>query len=260
METLLVVEHKSQYHTRGKQHGPGRVGPSPSESFRGINCRTFQSGSGILPTPPPLKSKKPCPSVYSPKTPSADSQFDAKSKSYSDSKVMSRNNGRTNPIPINARNLKKEKPFNEGFSFSELWAGPAYSNSPPPSSLPIPKFSVRPKRTVSLELPSSVSAIEMHPIANSFLWFSQTAALVVACQWSLGLNYEADLVYLCWEDGEMGAISPVEILFLQVNGALFLYLYHFHHLRLLMSPSLQQGRKIQKAVVLVVRFFSESSM
>lgn len=167
METLLVEEHKNQYYSRGKQHGPGRVGPTPSKSFRGINCRTFQSGSGILPTPPPLKSKKPCPSVYSPKTPSADSQFDAKSKSYSDSKVMSRNNGRTNPIPINARNLKKEKPFNEGFSFSELWAGPAYSNSPPPSSLPIPKFSVRPKRTVSLELPSSVSAIEMHPIAKS---------------------------------------------------------------------------------------------
>ncbi|KAL6214686.1 hypothetical protein ACLB2K_014118 [Fragaria x ananassa] len=103
-----------------------------------------------------------------------------------------------------------------------------------------------------------------------FLWFSQTAALVVACQWSLGLNYEAGLVYLCWEDGEMGArsicvclsckISPVEILFLQVNGALFLYSYYFHHLRLLISPSLQQGRKIQKAVVLVARFFSESSM
>ncbi|XP_004290612.1 PREDICTED: uncharacterized protein LOC101301058 [Fragaria vesca subsp. vesca] len=175
METLLVVEHKNQYYSRGKQHGPGRVGPTPSKSFRGINCRTFQSGSGILPTPPPLKSsstttpvsKKPSPSVYSPKTPSADSQFDAKTKSYSDSKVMSRNNGRTNPIPIDARNLKKEKPFNEGFSFSELWAGPAYSNSPPPSSLPIPKFSVRPKRTVSLELPSSVSAIEMHPIAKS---------------------------------------------------------------------------------------------
>ncbi|XP_062019497.1 extensin [Rosa rugosa] len=183
METLLVVEHKNQYYSRVKPHGPGRVGPSPSKSFRGINCRTFQSGTGILPTPPPLKSssttttststpvsKKPCPpSAYSPKTPtpSADSQFDAKPKFYSDSKAVSRSNVRTNPIPINARNLKKEKPFNESFSFSELWAGPAYSNSPPPSSLPIPKFSVRPKRTVSLELPSSVSAIEMHPIAKS---------------------------------------------------------------------------------------------
>ncbi|XP_050364670.1 uncharacterized protein LOC126783273 [Argentina anserina] len=180
METLLVVEHKNhQYYSRVKQHGPGRVGPSPSKSFRGINCRTFQSGSGILPTPSQLKSssstttpvsKKPCPSVYSPKTPSADSQFDSsKSRCYSDSKAMCRNNGRiAKSVSIGGRNLKKEKPFNEGFSFSELWAGPAYSNSPPPSSLPMPKFSVRPTRTVSLELPSSVSGIEMHhPIAKS---------------------------------------------------------------------------------------------
>uniref|UniRef100_A0A804K137 Uncharacterized protein n=1 Tax=Musa acuminata subsp. malaccensis TaxID=214687 RepID=A0A804K137_MUSAM len=28
------------------------------------------------------------------------------------------------------------------FSFAELWAGPSFSNSPAPSSLPIPKFSV----------------------------------------------------------------------------------------------------------------------
>ncbi|KAK9945279.1 hypothetical protein M0R45_010801 [Rubus argutus] len=175
METLLVVEDKNQYYNRVKAHGPGRFGPSPSKNFRGINCRTFQSGTGILPTPPPLKStctpvsKRPYSSAYSPKTPtpSADSHFDTKSKSYSDSKSLSRNNVRTTPIPINAKNSKKEKPFGESFSFSELWAGPAYSNSPPPSSLPIPKFSVRPKRTVSLELPSSASAIEMHPIAKS---------------------------------------------------------------------------------------------
>lgn len=38
---------------------------------------------------------------------------------------------------------------------TENWAGPAYSNSPPPSSLPLPKFSMRQLRSVSLELPLS---------------------------------------------------------------------------------------------------------
>lgn len=35
---------------------------------------------------------------------------------------------------------------------NERWAGPAYTNSPPPSSLPLPKFSVKQSRTSSLEL------------------------------------------------------------------------------------------------------------
>ncbi|KAH9294557.1 hypothetical protein KI387_040240 [Taxus chinensis] len=38
---------------------------------------------------------------------------------------------------------------------TENWAGPAYSNSPPPSSLPLPKFSMRQMRSASLELPSA---------------------------------------------------------------------------------------------------------
>ena len=50
---------------------------------------------------------------------------------------------------------------------SELWAGPTYSNSPPPSSLPIPKFSVRPKRSVSLDFPGSCPEVEMQLRANS---------------------------------------------------------------------------------------------
>lgn len=37
----------------------------------------------------------------------------------------------------------------------ERWAGPAYSNSPPPSSLPFPKFSIQQLRTSSLEIPLS---------------------------------------------------------------------------------------------------------
>lgn len=50
---------------------------------------------------------------------------------------------------------------------SELWAGPTYSNSPPPSSLPIPKFFVKPKRSVSLDLPGSCPEVEMQLHAKS---------------------------------------------------------------------------------------------
>eukprot|EP00252_Welwitschia_mirabilis_P014850 TRINITY_DN32897_c0_g1_i1.p1 TRINITY_DN32897_c0_g1~~TRINITY_DN32897_c0_g1_i1.p1 ORF type:complete len:248 (+),score=38.45 TRINITY_DN32897_c0_g1_i1:552-1295(+) len=57
----------------------------------------------------------------------------------------------------------------ESFSFtrpsSENWAGPAYSNSPPPSSLPLPKFSLRERRSVSLELP--VVSNELSDISGS---------------------------------------------------------------------------------------------
>eukprot|EP00249_Psilotum_nudum_P021390 c28089_g2_i1 orf=560-2098(+) len=37
----------------------------------------------------------------------------------------------------------------------ERWAGPAYTNSPPPSSLPLPKFPLKQLRSSSLELPKS---------------------------------------------------------------------------------------------------------
>ncbi|KAM1343895.1 hypothetical protein PS2_007955 [Malus domestica] len=171
METLLVVaQHKNQYYGQGKPHGPGQVGPSPSKDFRGINCRTFQSGSGILPTPSkacstPVSKQGAC-SGSPPRitTPSPNKIHTPSPVSQSDSRTLSR----STPIAINVNNSKKGKHFNGSFSFSELWAGPAYSNSPPPSSLPIPKFSIRPKRTVSLELPKSPADIDMHhPIAKS---------------------------------------------------------------------------------------------
>ncbi|MBA0736423.1 hypothetical protein Gogos_009979 [Gossypium gossypioides] len=123
METLVVVAHqRNQYCSRVKPHGPARFGSSqPSRNFRGVNCRTFQSGAGLLPTP---------------------------------------------------RAPRNDKPFNveipgEGFLYSELWAGPAYSNSPPPSSLPIPKFSLRVKRTVSLDLPAAYPIVDVHQTAKS---------------------------------------------------------------------------------------------
>ncbi|XP_027365738.1 uncharacterized protein LOC113872406 [Abrus precatorius] len=155
METLFVVEeHKNQYYSRSKPQGHARFVSSPSRDFRGINCRTFESGrAGILPTP--LKSHG------SPKTPS-----------NSDSKMHGKATPKSTPIPINGKGCRKETTFTEdvpggSLLLSELWAGPTYSNSPPPSSLPIPKFSVRPKRTVSLNLPGSSPEIEMRQMAKS---------------------------------------------------------------------------------------------
>lgn len=168
METLLVVaEHRNQYYSKGKvaYYGPGRSGSLPSGNFREINCRTFQSGAGILPTP--LKActtpvtKHSCSSSSSsssPKTPSPSE----------DDNTHLKTNAKSSAIPINIKTFNFERSFYEDLSFSELWAGPAYSNSPPPSSLPIPKFSIKPKRTVSLELPGSASdLIKLHPIAKS---------------------------------------------------------------------------------------------
>lgn len=168
METLVVVEqHRNQYCSRVKSQGPVRYGSSPSGGFRGINCRTFQSAAGILPSPW-MSDISPGPkrACSSPKTPSPCVN------SGSESKTRSRTTAKSTPIAIDARvsNKKKyvsEEVSEECLSFSELWAGPAYSNSPPPSSLPIPKFSVRPKRTVSLELPRSPPDYDMHPIAKS---------------------------------------------------------------------------------------------
>ncbi|KAK7285322.1 hypothetical protein RJT34_20090 [Clitoria ternatea] len=162
METLLVVaQHRNQYYSGSKAQGHHpRFGSSPSRDFRSINCRTFHTGSGILPTP--LKSYT-SPSSKTPLTPS---------NSNKDNKTSCKTSPISTPVPINVKACGKERTFSEnvpdgGVLFSELWAGPTYSNSPPPSSLPIPKFSVRPKRTVSLDLPRSCPEVEMHPHAKS---------------------------------------------------------------------------------------------
>ncbi|KAF8394391.1 hypothetical protein HHK36_020599 [Tetracentron sinense] len=165
MKTLVVVaQHRNQYYSRSESQSPDRFGSSPSGGFREINCRTFQSGAGILPTPSksynsPSATKLAC--YYSPQTPPF-----VISNCNGDKNL--RNSGKSCPIPIiNLNDSNKERSFNDDLSYSELWAGPAYSNSPPPSSLPIPKFSLRQKRTVSLDLPGSASGIKIHPIAKS---------------------------------------------------------------------------------------------
>lgn len=167
METLVVVaQHRNQYYTKVRSNGPAKFGTSPSKHFKDINCRTFQSRDGILPTPfqastttvTKITSHVPTTS-NSPKTPSPamKSQFNSHPVDNGHFKTISK----SSPITINVTVPRKETSFyedtgfgNENLPFSERWAGPAYSNSPPPSSLPIPKFSMRPpKRTVSLDLP-----------------------------------------------------------------------------------------------------------
>ncbi|KAL8236278.1 hypothetical protein R6Q59_017359 [Mikania micrantha] len=170
METLVVVAQQDQFHSRNRGRNHGSFGSYQSRDFREINCRTFQSGSGILSSP-----KKACsPSVTkqflpnSPKTPYATSS-NVKIHVHSDqntkhTKRITKSN--SVPIPLDIKRVdysvkdSLRNSLTDNFFCSELWAGPAYSNSPPPSSLPIPKFSIKPKRTVSLELPS-VSAYDI---------------------------------------------------------------------------------------------------
>lgn len=167
METLVAGHHRNhqQYHGRNRGHGStrfGTFGSPPSGSFRGINCRTFQSGEGLISNPfksssttTPVTKKAFC---SSPKTPSPSLKESQNSKT---SKRIAKSSSVPIPFAINFKNKETE------FHFSELWAGPAYSNSPPPSSLPIPKFSLKPKRTVSLELPSMSSEYDLFPISKS---------------------------------------------------------------------------------------------
>ncbi|KAK4441659.1 hypothetical protein Salat_0500800 [Sesamum alatum] len=166
METLVAVAHHRnhhQYYGRNRGHGSTKFdsfGSSHSPNLPGINCRSFQSGAGLLPTPSKVFSapvtKNACSSSLSPRTPSP-----SVNESHTCSKRSAKSS--TSPIPIKISfESKEEEPH-----FSERWAGPAYSNSPPPSSLPLPKFFMRPKRTVSLDLPTLASEIDMHPIAKS---------------------------------------------------------------------------------------------
>ncbi|RWW07884.1 hypothetical protein BHE74_00008052 [Ensete ventricosum] len=151
METLVAVaHHRNQYCNRNKSRITDHFGSSPSKGFKVISCRTFQSGGSLLQSPP---SK-----VFS-----FNSHLERKSSgSYSEPPKRSR---RSKPIPINPPPDPKCATFTD--DLSELWAGPAYSNSPPPSSLPIPKFSLRQKRSVSLDIPVPKSDITLQPMSKS---------------------------------------------------------------------------------------------
>ncbi|XP_074283953.1 uncharacterized protein LOC141608505 [Silene latifolia] len=179
METLVVVaHHRNQYYGGGtgrKGNSPPRFGSLPSRGFSDINCRSFETGMGLLPSPfkdyespvsnRGLLSPKPqSPSV----SVSGNLLFGGESKSEDVKK--SKRYVKSSPIAINLKGgsgSNKQGQLRENLSFSELWAGPAYSNSPPPSSLPMPKFDMKPKRTVSLELPAFESDVDLPPMAKS---------------------------------------------------------------------------------------------
>ncbi|XP_071738233.1 uncharacterized protein [Rutidosis leptorrhynchoides] len=121
METLMVyTQNKNQYHTR--------IDVS-NRNYNTINCRALQSRyAGILPNP----------------------NFVHKQVPYNQNPKHSIDLTRSSAVSI-PRSISDSM---SELVYSELWAGPAYSNSPPPSSLPIPSFSVKPKRSVSLDLHS----------------------------------------------------------------------------------------------------------
>ncbi|PKA64976.1 hypothetical protein AXF42_Ash011578 [Apostasia shenzhenica] len=154
MEALVFIrDHRNQGYSRRKLQKSDRFSSSsPSRGFSGIYCRTSELGSATDPCPPTV-------------APSFASFPDPRSTGFrSESSKASR---KSNPIAICPKPLPQCSSFSEDHSCSELWAGPAYSNSPPPSSLPIPKFSLRQKRSISLDLPSSTSGIKVQIGAKS---------------------------------------------------------------------------------------------
>ncbi|KAF5182837.1 flocculation FLO11-like protein [Thalictrum thalictroides] len=154
METVVLVsQHRNQFYRRRKSHISDRFGCSPLKSFGDINCRNFYSGAGILPTPSYNGSSFPTKASSLLKTPS----------SY----VNSTSNAKISPLSISPKGMSKCTSCTDELSYSELWAGPTYCNSPPPSSLPIPKFSFLEKRNISLDTPVTPSGIQSHSIASS---------------------------------------------------------------------------------------------
>lgn len=146
-------QHRNQHYGRNNSRVPNGFHSSPPRSFKGMNCRSFESSPGILP-PPPSKLHS-YGSLPDPKSPFSFSEPPKPRK-------------RSTPIAIKRKQSPpKVNLFGDGFSNSELWAGPAYTNSPPPSSLPIPKFSLRQKRSISLELPNLDAEIKPHPVSKS---------------------------------------------------------------------------------------------
>uniref|UniRef100_A0A1D1YV87 Uncharacterized protein C6orf132 n=1 Tax=Anthurium amnicola TaxID=1678845 RepID=A0A1D1YV87_9ARAE len=154
MEMLVVVARHRGYGSRGKPQISDEFMSSTSSGFRGINCRSFQSGVGILPVPSHGLA-----SFTSPQP--------AKQRSLPFHSEPPKQPRRSSTISIGPGPIMRGTSLNDDIGDSERWAGPAYSNSPPPSSLPIPKFSLRQKRTGSLELPGPSYGRKIQPLAKS---------------------------------------------------------------------------------------------
>lgn len=152
METLVIVEqYRDEFCYRVKTLESGRFGNFTIKEGKGKNHNrlSFQSWTGFRPTPLEISSI-PVYCFSSPKTPPPSAATVP----------------RSTPIPINESIDFDEHCCYKRLSFPELWAGPTYSNSPPASSLPMPRFSIRGNRTVSLELPTN-SVEKIHPVVKS---------------------------------------------------------------------------------------------
>lgn len=159
------------------EHGKKTVGRHSdgfrSKTFRQINCRTFHYGYGVGLLPRTKRT-----SLTKGPLPQAPCEFVEKRRSL---------------------------------SYSELWAGPTYSNSPPPTSLPIPKFSLRQKRTVSLSFPppQAAKSAPVSPTSSADNPFHTTVSATVTLRRMLNLDHE-------WEYHEsLGGATGVSFSFLQ---------------------------------------------
>ncbi|KAK4776664.1 hypothetical protein SAY86_005352 [Trapa natans] len=171
METLVAVasQHKHQYcTTKSRSQCLARFNSSPSTKFKGINCRTSYAADGILPTP--LRALSTSPKNNAPPSLKAS----ASPPPLTEASPLKPAQIRSNPIPIRPKascheNFPDEGLFDVCLSFSERWAGPTYSNSPPPSSVPIPKFLHLSERSRSLDFPNVASNdhVLLHPISKS---------------------------------------------------------------------------------------------
>ncbi|KAF3786140.1 hypothetical protein EJ110_NYTH26093 [Nymphaea thermarum] len=165
METLVLLDQQ-QYVRQQETHNQNPV-----------NCRSSQSRTGIFPPPFAFTSGGYYDTDhvrYGATETSHQSRSRGTDRSSKNKKI--KGSRRSSPIPI----ASKKKHGIDDLSFalggtdffsssprSERWAGPTYSNSPPPSSLPLPKFSLRQKRSVSLELPGPEREFARAPVVKS---------------------------------------------------------------------------------------------
>ncbi|ERM93490.1 hypothetical protein AMTRI_Chr03g148790 [Amborella trichopoda] len=163
-----------------KEHDKNRTSRSSNNSYLGSKKNKQSSLVPIEMTPPGNKIKPFANEIsyqgaggFSSSSGPASKQSTSKSGSG-----VGKTSKHSNPIPINVtptfyRNksaidyLSDMNGDADVFNSPELWAGPTYSNSPPPSSLPIPKFSLRQKRSNSLDFPPAEADVTLPTFAKS---------------------------------------------------------------------------------------------
>ncbi|KAI4967787.1 hypothetical protein ZWY2020_014160 [Hordeum vulgare] len=136
METLVISQQRSHHH-----HHSGRRRSHPALLVASAHAWLPRLQLPCL----PLQYQHRHPAVPPPPQPACTQARTYSPEPKTPKQQLHNGKKRSRAIPITPSGSPPSRP--------ELWAGPAYSNSPPPSSLPIPKFSLHQKRSVSLELP-----------------------------------------------------------------------------------------------------------